>query len=219
MMRLDIKQDLMELNNAYALENRRVFGQKKVLSLNVMGSPGSGKTSLLENLLACLAGRLRAAVIEGDLATARDAERIAACGAPVVQINTNGGCHLDAKMIAQVLPGFDLDGLDLLIIENVGNLVCPAAFDLGEDMKLLVMSIAEGGDKPAKYPTAFLSASCVVVNKTDLLPYSDVDLDGLKKEMTGINPALAIFETCCRPGSASGIERLAEHIINLVENK
>jgi len=218
-MRLDIKQDLMELNNNQARENRRSFSEKKVLTLNMMGSPGAGKTSLLELLLGRFRGRLHAAVIEGDLATARDAERIAACGAPVVQINTNGGCHLDAKMIARELPGFDLDGLDLLIIENVGNLVCPAAFDLGEDLKLLVMSVAEGGDKPAKYPTAFLAASCAVVNKTDLLPYSDVDMAELRREIAEINPKLGIFETCCRPGKAEGVEGLAEYIIGLALEK
>lgn len=197
-MEIKIMKNLLETNEEVARQNRQVLREYKIFTVNLLGSPGSGKTSLLEATLGMLKERLRPGVIEGDLSTDRDAARIAAVGAPVTQINTEGGCHLDAKMIAKVLPGFNLPELDLLIIENVGNLVCPAAFDLGEDLKAVVLSIAEGGDKPVKYPRTFLEAAAVVINKIDLLPYCDVDLEQLKKDILHINPGIRIFELSCR---------------------
>ncbi|MEG1501196.1 MAG: hydrogenase nickel incorporation protein HypB, partial [Clostridiales bacterium] len=147
------------------------------------------------------------------------AARMAACQVPVVQINTNGGGRLDAKMINQVLSGFHLDYLDMLIIENVGNLVCPATYDLGEDMKLLVMSLPEGGDKPAKYPTAFLSSQAVILNKMDLSPFVNVDVSEMKKDILHINPNIRIFETSCRQGYVEGIEELAQYLVDLAQKK
>jgi len=219
MTKIEVMQDMMEINNNYAAENHKLFQKKGVFVVNIMGSPGAGKTALLEKLLSTLQQQIKAAVIEGDLATARDAARIVACNVPVIQINTNGGCHLDAKMISKVLPGFYMDDIDLMIIENVGNLVCPAAYDLGEDMKLLVMSIAEGGDKPAKYPTAFLSSEAVVLNKVDLMPFVNVDLEEMETEILEINPKIKIFETCCRQGEVNGIDELADWLIELVKEK
>lgn len=209
-MKIDITKDIMAANNAYAEKNRGLFAADGIYAVNILGSPGSGKTTLLEQLLSALAGKIKSAVIEGDLATARDAQRIADCQVPVLQINTNGGCHLDAKMIYDVLPAFKLADIDLMIIENVGNLVCPAAFDLGEDIKLLVMSITEGGDKPGKYPTTFLAADVVILNKIDLLPYIDVDIAALKAEILQINPKAVIFETCAFGEKVSGIGKLAD---------
>lgn len=197
-MIIDVNQKVMQSNEAYAELNRETFRQHRVKVLNLLGSPGAGKTSFLEASLAGLAGKYRVGVIEGDLSTALDADRIGALGIPVVQINTKGGCHLDGAMIAEVLPRFDLASLDLLIIENVGNLVCPAAFDLGEDHKIVVLSVAEGGDKPVKYPRTFLEATAVIINKIDLLPFTDVDLEVLTKDLLTINPRLRIFPVSCR---------------------
>lgn len=197
-MEINLKKNIYTTNDEVAAENRRRFHEQRIFTVNLLGSPGAGKTSLLEATLGMLKNNVRPAVIEGDLSTARDANRIAANGVPVIQINTNGGCHLDANMIAKVLPGFDLREVDLMVIENVGNLVCPATFDLGEDLKIVVLSIAEGGDKPVKYPRTFLEAGAVVINKTDLLPYSDVDINLLKKDILDINPCIKIFEISCR---------------------
>ena len=218
-MQIEVNRGIMELNDSYAAENRALFDKNTVLVLNILGSPGAGKTSLLEALLPKLQTELRTAVIEGDLATAKDAQRIAACGVPVVQINTGGGCHLDAKMIGQVLPGFELEKLDLLLIENVGNLVCPAGFDLGEDMKLLLISVAEGADKPAKYPATFLAAKMALINKIDMLPFTNIDLQDFHQEIKNINPQLEIFNLCCRPGNESGLQELAERIYQLAAAK
>ena len=155
MTRLEINQDLNALNKQIAAENRNKFKSSGLYVINMMGSPGSGKTTLLENILPRLGAHLRTAVIEGDLATQNDALRIEKTGVTALQINTNGGCHLDAKMIENQLQKLELDSLDLLIIENVGNLICPATYDLGEDMRMVILSVTEGEDKPVKYPTAF----------------------------------------------------------------
>ncbi|MCL1905424.1 MAG: hydrogenase nickel incorporation protein HypB [Clostridiales bacterium] len=212
-------QEKMEENNAYAEENRRLFNDFGVFALNVMGSPGSGKTKLLETMLPLLQQRIRVAVIEGDLATAKDARRIAGCGVSVVQINTGGEGHLDAQMINRVLPGFYLEDIDMLIIENVGSLISPAAFDLGADRRMVVMSVAEGEDKPSKYPTAFLHSQVAVVNKIDLLSVLDIDLDIMKKDITGINPDIQVFATCCRQGEVLGVDALADHLVLLAKEK
>ncbi|MDR2713466.1 MAG: hydrogenase nickel incorporation protein HypB [Clostridiales bacterium] len=205
-MELKVKENILAANDALAAANRQLLQKHGVTSLNILGSPGSGKTSLLERLLPRL--NLASGVIEGDLATAKDAERIRAAGAPVVQINTNGGCHLDARMINQVLPGFDLAGLDLLFIENVGNLVCPAGFDLGETAKIVVLSVAEGLDKPAKYPSTFLKAAVVIINKIDLLPFCGFSLDDLHREIETVNPQAQIFACCSREGAEDGLDKL-----------
>lgn len=197
-MIVEIHKNVLAGNEATAQANRELFRRHGVKVLNLLGSPGAGKTSFLEATLSELAAQYRVGVIEGDLSTALDAERIAGLGVPVVQINTQGGCHLDSRMIAAVLPRFDLASLDLLVIENVGNLVCPAAFDLGEDLKVVVLSVAEGGDKPAKYPRTFLEAEAVIINKIDLLPFTDVDLPAVTAELLKVNPRLAVFPVSCR---------------------
>lgn len=211
-MKIDVMQDVKAVNAAYAEANRKKL--KNIFTVNIISSPGAGKTTLLEKLVQKLADKVNIAVIEGDLATARDAQRVQACGIPAIQINTNGGCHLDAKMIANVLPGFDLDKLDLLIIENVGNLVCPADFDLGEDLKIVLLSVAEGGDKPIKYPIIFLKASLAIINKIDLLPYCDIDMPALRKDIFEINPKIKQMEISCREDK--NIDEVAEWFLSQI---
>jgi hydrogenase nickel incorporation protein HypB len=191
---------LRAANETMAEENSKLFREKNVFAFNLLGSPGAGKTTLLEKTLALLKGRMRAAVIEGDLYSTKDADRIAKYNIPVVQINTSGGCHLDALMIAKVLPDFDLDNLDTLIVENVGNLVCPADFNLGEELKVVVLSIVEGDDKPAKYPLIFRNSAVAILNKMDLLNLTDVNMDNMKADILAINPEIKIFEVSCRQG-------------------
>jgi len=216
--KLEIKQDLKSLNNMKAEENRNKFKSHGIYVINMMGSPGAGKTTLLENILPRLSVHLRTAVIEGDLATQNDALRIEKTGVTALQINTEGGCHLDSEMIENQLRKLDLDSLDLIIIENVGNLVCPASFDLGEDMRMVVLSVAEGEDKPAKYPTAFLHADTAVITKTDLLPYVGVDVNVMKKYITEINPKTVIFETTKKDGVYMA-DQLVEYIIDQARRK
>jgi hydrogenase nickel incorporation protein HypB len=195
-------------------ENRELFHGKRVFVLNLMSSPGSGKTSILEKTIGKLSERLKLGVIEGDIYTSRDAERIEKFGIPVVQINTDGACHLDARMVKPTLEDFDLDELDLLIVENVGNLVCPAEFDLGEDARAAVLSITEGNDKPAKYPLVFRLSKVVLLNKIDLLPYTDCDVDLLEEDLKKINPGLEIFQLSARldEGFAPWITWLEEQV-------
>jgi len=216
--KLEIKQDLKSLNNMKAEENRNKFKSHGIYVINMMGSPGAGKTTLLENILPRLSVHLRTAVIEGDLATQNDALRIEKTGVAALQINTEGGCHLDSEMIENQLRKLDLDSLDLIIIENVGNLVCPASFDLGEDMRMVVLSVAEGEDKPAKYPTAFLHADTAVITKTDLVPYVGVDVNVMKKYITEINPKTVIFETTKKDGVYMA-DQLVEYIIDQARRK
>ena len=216
-MKLDLNMSLMEKNDAIAAAIRAELQQQGVYSINSIGSPGAGKTSLLERLLPHLP--LQTAVIEGDLATARDAQRISACAVPAVQINTDGGCHLDAAMIKKVLPVFDLAKTDLLIIENVGNLVCPTGFDLGEDLRIVLLSLAEGGDKPAKYPATFFAADLVLLNKIDLAELCDVDIAQVKAEIAQINPKAAILEVCCRKNHQQGLAALAALLLAKINAK
>jgi hydrogenase nickel incorporation protein HypB len=191
-------KNVLAKNNQIAAEIYKRLSDKGIFTLNLMGSPGSGKTSLLEKTIAGLKGKYRLAVIEGDLFTAKDAQRIRAAGVPAVQINTGGGCHLDASMVERALPQLPLDEIDLLIIENVGNLVCPAEFELGEDCKAIVYSAAEGEDKPLKYPLMFKLAAVVVLNKMDILPYTCFDLPGAIEDIAAVNPSAKVIETSCR---------------------
>jgi hydrogenase nickel incorporation protein HypB len=218
MTRLDIKQDLNALNNQKAAVNRNKFKSHDVYVINMMGSPGAGKTTLLENILPKLSAHLRTAVIEGDLATQNDALRIEKTGVTALQINTDGGCHLDAKMIENQLRKLDLDSLELIIIENVGNLVCPASFDLGEDMRMVILSVAEGEDKPVKYPTAFLNANTAVITKTDLLPYIDADINVMKRYIAEINPKVIVFETTKKDGVYAA-DQVVDYIIEQVKQR
>ena len=192
-----IERKVLEKNDELAEKNRELFQHQGVFTVNVVSSPGSGKTSILERSLEQLRGSLRMAVIEGDVQTDFDAQRVAKFGVPVVQIVTNGGCHLDAKLVQDALGSIPMQGIQLLIIENVGNLVCPANYDLGEHMKVVVASTTEGDDKPLKYPAMFRNASVLIINKTDLLPYVNCNITELKKNALRINPALNVFETSC----------------------
>jgi len=218
MAELEIWEDLFSQNNRKAAENRNVFKSHGIYVINMMGSPGSGKTTLLENILPKLGAHLRTAVIEGDLATQNDALRIEKTGITALQINTDGACHLESEMIEKQLSMLDLNSLDLIIIENVGNLVCPASFDLGEDMRMVVLSVAEGEDKPVKYPTAFLNADTVVITKTDLVPYVDVDVDVMKRYIAGINPKAVVFETAKKDGAYMS-DQLVGYIIDQAGRK
>ncbi|RQD75507.1 MAG: hydrogenase accessory protein HypB [Candidatus Syntrophonatronum acetioxidans] len=197
-------QDLLKANVGMAQKNRNKFNGKKVLAINLISSPGAGKTTLLEKTLEELTGQLNIAVIEGDIYTSRDAERLEGKGAEVVQINTAGACHLDAGMIAGVLKEFSLEDLDILFIENVGNLVCPAEFDLGEDYKVALLSVSEGSDKPAKYPLVFREANACIINKTDLIPYTDFNLERVTEEIKDINGSVKIFPLSSVKGEGIG---------------
>jgi len=197
-MKVLVKADILGRNENAAAENAALLARRGIYALNLMGSPGAGKTTLLERTLAALSGELRLAVIEGDLFTDKDAARIERCGAPVVQINTSGGCHLDAAMVAAALSQLDLDALDLIVIENVGNLVCPAEFALGEDAKAVVLSITEGDDKPLKYPLIFKESAAALLNKCDLLPYTDFDMAAARRDIEALHPGIAVLPVSAR---------------------
>ena len=197
MKQIELQQDILGHNNSIGDENRDLFDRKGIFVLNLMSSPGAGKTTLLERTIELLKDSFSIGVIEGDIATSYDAERIGAHGVEVTQINTGGACHLDSSMIKKVLTNFELDRLDMLIIENVGNLVCPAEFFLGEDAKAVILSVTEGEDKPLKYPLIFRLAKALVINKVDLLPYLDCSVTRIIGDATSLNPALTIFETSC----------------------
>lgn len=199
--KISIEEDVLAKNNRLAAFNRDLFKEKGILVLNLVSSPGSGKTTLLERTLRDLSGRYRCAVIEGDQQTDNDAQRIAATGVPVKQINTGAGCHLDAHMIMHATEAFDLDNLDILFIENVGNLVCPAAFDLGEAHKVVVLSVTEGEDKPLKYPQMFRNSGLMLINKTDLLPYLSFDLQRCRDYAGQVHRGVEILELSATAGA------------------
>ncbi len=189
-MNLEVKlnTNVLTNNNVAADYNRDLFHKTKTLVINVMSSPGAGKTTLLEETIKKLSKQYRIGVIEGDLATEKDADRIRQLGAKAVQINTHGGCHLDARMVVATLPEFDFEEIDILFIENVGNLVCPSGYDLGQNHKVAVLSVPEGNDKIPKYPQMFMRTELVLLNKVDLLPYLDFDVETAKEDLKGINP-------------------------------
>ncbi|WP_127059203.1 hydrogenase nickel incorporation protein HypB [Veillonella ratti] len=196
-MEVKVMTNVLAKNDAIAADLQRLFKEKNIFVFNLLGSPGAGKTSLLEATLKELAEEYSLAVIEGDLYTAKDAERIHKLGIPVLQINTVGGCHLDAKMIEDALSELDLDKLDMIIIENVGNLVCPAEFAIGEAMKVTVLSVTEGEDKPLKYPLIFKESKAVLLNKVDLLPYIPFDKEKAVTDIKNLNPEVSLFEVSC----------------------
>ncbi|WP_251443045.1 hydrogenase nickel incorporation protein HypB [Veillonella intestinalis] len=196
-MEVTVMTDVLAKNDAIAADLQRIFKEKNIFVFNLLGSPGAGKTSLLEATLKELSQEYSLAVIEGDLYTAKDAERIHKLGIPVLQINTVGGCHLDAKMIEDALGDLDLDALDMIIIENVGNLVCPAEFAIGEAMKVTVLSVTEGEDKPLKYPLIFKESKAVLLNKVDLLPYIPFDKEKALTDIHNLNPIADVFEVSC----------------------
>ncbi|MHB8781659.1 MAG: hydrogenase nickel incorporation protein HypB [Candidatus Geothermincolia bacterium] len=197
---IEVFEGVYDANESLADENRRLFDEKRVFVINLMASPGAGKTSLVTRTVEAMSNGLRVAVIEGDIASSVDAEKLRVLGIPVIQINTGGACHLDAGMIRRALEYLDLDALDLLIVENVGNLVCPAEFRLGEHLKVMMLSVAEGHDKPLKYPLMFGLADVLVVNKVDMLELTDFDLGLLRETVTKMNAAVRIFEVSCRTG-------------------
>ena len=199
-MEVNVMQDILGKNDALAETMKAGFAARRIFVLNLMGSPGSGKTTLLEATLRALSSELRMAVIEGDLFTSKDADRIGACGVQVVQINTAGGCHLDAPMVEKALKSLDLDALDLIVIENVGNLVCPAEFALGEDAKAVVLSVTEGDDKPMKYPLMFKESAVALINKTDLLPFTNFDLRQAAEDIRTIHPGVEVFSVSATKG-------------------
>lgn len=199
-MKITLDKNVMDSNDHAAAFNREQFRKSRTLAINIMSSPGAGKTTILEKTLAALAGEFRISVIEGDIATERDADRIRAKGVNAVQIATEGECHLDPRMIAGVLPDMPLDQIDILFIENVGNLVCPSEFDLGQNHRIVVLSTPEGNDKITKYPLMFHVTELAVINKIDLLPYVAFDLDKARSDLRGINPSSRIMPLSAKSG-------------------
>jgi len=197
---ITIERKVLEKNDEIARQNRDMFSERGMFVINVVSSPGSGKTSLLERTLEQLKDKIKIAVIEGDVQTDFDAKRVERYNVSVVQIVTNGGCHLEAKLVKDALDNMDLIDVKILVIENVGNLVCPAGYDLGENMKVVIVSTTEGDDKPLKYPKMFRNAPILIINKIDLLPYVDCNIEDLKNNALQINPSLKIFETSCTTG-------------------
>lgn len=217
MQEIKVVSNILKANELIAAELKREFDSNGIFVINFMGSPGAGKTSILENLIRELKGNIKMAVIEGDIYTSKDAERIEKQGIPVVQINTCGGCHLDSHMIKEALGELSLDGLDLLIIENVGNLVCPASYHLGEDIKMVALSVTEGDDKPAKYPAMFQRAQAVIINKIDLMALTNFSMDQALGDIKTINPGLEILSVSCSTGQ--GVPQLADYIKKQIEKK
>jgi len=207
-MKVSVVENIMGANEQIAVHNRALFDEKAVFAVNVMAGPGAGKTSLLERTIEVLGDRLRVAVIDGDLASTIDADRIARLGVPAVQINTGGVCHLDANMVRNALARLSLDDIDLLFMENVGNLVCPTGFALGAHLKVMISSTAEGADKPYKYPGMFSAVDVLVLNKIDLLPLLDFDMHYFRRGVEALNPNVAFFPLSCRTGE--GIDAWVE---------
>lgn len=203
-MKVSVVKNILEANERIARENRALFDEKGLVVFNLMSSPGAGKTTLLERTIGALKDEFRIGVIEGDIQSSNDAERIAALGVPAVQINTGGACHLDGNMIRETFQEFDFEALDLLVVENVGNLVCPAEFQVGEDFKAMILSVTEGDDKPAKYPLMFHESKVLLVNKIDLLPYVDCSVQRIHEEALKVNPGLTIFDISCKTGEGLG---------------
>lgn len=193
-------KDILGENDKIAAAVHERLVSQRVFVLNLLGSPGSGKTTLLEKTMAALKDEMKMAVIEGDLFTSKDADRIARHGVPVIQINTSGGCHLDAPMVEKALASLPTAGLDLLVIENVGNLVCPAEFALGEDAKAVVFSVTEGNDKPMKYPLIFKESALTILNKIDLVPYTDFDVAAAQEDIGTIHPGAMVLPLSARTG-------------------
>ncbi len=205
---LPVLEDILSANDLVALENRQMLDEHQVLAVNVMASPGAGKTSLILRTIEALQGRLRPGVIEGDVAGRVDADKVAETGTPVVQINTGGGCHLDAPQVRSALQRLPLGQIDLLFIENVGNLVCPTGFALGEHVNMMVAHVAEGDDKPIKYPGMFAAVDALVLNKIDLMPYLDFDLEAFTTAVRALNQDVSIFQVSCKTGD--GLEAWVE---------
>ena len=200
MSKVTLGKKILGTNARVAAGNREAFDAHRVLAVNLMSGPGAGKTSLLERTVSALRGEVSVGVIAGDLQTTQDADRVRAAGARAVQIETAGACHLDARMVARELDRVSLDEVDLLVIENVGNLVCPAAFDLGEHARAIMLSVTEGDDKPSKYPTMFRKAHVVLVNKTDLLPHLTCSVERIEHDVRRLSPDANVIPLSCKTG-------------------
>jgi hydrogenase nickel incorporation protein HypB len=216
-MEIKVIKNILGENDRIAAENQAMFQDKKVFVLNFMGSPGAGKTSVLEKTMERLKDKIKMAVIEGDLFTSKDAERIDKYGVPVIQINTAGGCHLDANMVQKTVKEMNLDELDLLVVENVGNLVCPAEFPLGEDARAVVLSVTEGDDKPLKYPLMFKESEIALLNKVDLAPYCNFNMESAKKDITSLHPGIEVLEVSCTKGQ--GIDEWCDWLLKKITAK
>jgi hydrogenase nickel incorporation protein HypB len=210
-MRIVAAKKILKVNDQLAAENRQRWTAARIFAVNVVGSPGAGKTTLLEALFAQVNGRLRPAVIEGDIAGSIDAERIEKIGVPVVQINTEGSCHLDANMIASASRELDFQAIDVLIIENVGNLVCTAGFDLGEHLRIITLSVSEGDDKAIKYPAIFQGSQALFITKTDLLPYTNFSVERITADMKRLAPDAVVFQVSALRGD--GIPAAADWLV------
>jgi len=216
-MKVSVVRNVLEANERISVQNREIFKKNGVFVINLMSSPGAGKTTLLERTIERLKDKIRIGVIEGDIQSSTDAERVAQKGVQAVQINTDGACHLDGNMIRDALDQFDLSALDLLVVENVGNLVCPAEFNVGEDVKVMILSVTEGDDKPMKYPLMFQESKVLLVNKIDLLPYLDCDVDKIKSDSQKLNPNQTVFEISCRTGQ--GLENWCDWLMDRVKTR
>jgi hydrogenase nickel incorporation protein HypB len=214
---LNVNEDILNVNDVLADNLKTTFDNSRVFVMNLMSSPGAGKTSLILRIIEALSDKIKIGVIEGDIASDVDAQKVGKTNVDVVQINTSGACHLDANMILSATQSLGLDGKQLLIIENVGNLVCPAEFKLGEDVKVMILSIPEGHDKPLKYPLMFTESNALILNKIDLLPYTDFDMAELKKTVLAMNPSVKIFPVSAKTGE--GIGDLAEWLKNQIAGK
>jgi hydrogenase nickel incorporation protein HypB len=198
---ITVGEQILGTNDAKAAENKKRLDKRGIFTINIMSSPGAGKTSLILATIKRFSKDIRIGVVEGDVASSVDSEKINALGIPVVQINTGGGCHLDAFMVEKGLDNLNLEEIDLLFIENVGNLICPNNYQLGEDVRLMIASMPEGDDKPYKYPAMFADSDIVVMNKTDLQPYLDFSEKSFREVVTGLNPDVLIFAVSCKTGS------------------
>ncbi|HKG52826.1 MAG TPA: hydrogenase nickel incorporation protein HypB [Anaerolineales bacterium] len=215
--RIPVVENILSANDRIADRNRQMLDQLGLYAINIMASPGAGKTSFIIKMLDALKGRLKLGVIEGDLATSIDAGKALAAGLPAVQINTGGGCHLDAVMLADALPALPLEDLDLVLVENVGNLVCPANFQIGTHLNVLIASIPEGDDKPYKYPGMYRGMQVLIINKIDLLPYVPFDMEYFKRGVEVLNPGVAIFPVSCKTGE--NMEAWVDWLLKKVNSK
>jgi hydrogenase nickel incorporation protein HypB len=215
--KITIAQNILAANDTIAQDIQQLLASREIRTINLMSSPGAGKTTLLERTIELLRGKLDIGVIEGDIETGMDAERIEAAGAETVQINTRGACHLEAHMIRDALAEINLAKIRLLFVENIGNLVCPASWKLGEDIRIVMASTTEGDEKPAKYPQMFAVSQVMIVNKIDLLPYVDYDVEKVRRQALEINPNLRIFEVSCRTGK--GLDAWCEWLMEFAYDK
>lgn len=217
MCEIKVETNILQTNEEITAKNKKMLDEKGIFVINLMSSPGSGKTSILEKMISKLKNEIRIAVIEGDIYTTKDADRIEAQGVPVVQINTGGACHLDGEMITGALKSLDLEAVDLLVIENVGNLVCPAEFEIGEDIKVSVLSTTEGNDKPLKYPLMFEKSGVVILNKIDIIEFTNFNKEEFYNDIKSLNANALVFETSCTKDQ--GLDEICSWVKEKVENK